>query len=241
MENGFSFTRQDAVRVFWFSAGISALLILAFVIDRAMPGTPRRLLNVDGEGNIPAWFSSVQLFLISAFLFLKAWRAEAGAGASRWFFLLGAAAFLFLSADEAAYIHETITRALVHVEWMPRFKGDHGIWIPIYLGIMALLGLLCWRQVWLMFTHHTAGAVTMAVGMGVFLAGAVGLEIVGYQLGSAVLGAFGMVLLIAAEEFLEMLGNSIMIYGSMLLVLEPVRAKAAQPIVPPADTGSAAA
>jgi hypothetical protein len=70
-----------------------------------------RLTWVDGEANIPAWFSAA-LLLLSALLLSGIARAEkrSGSGAVLWRLL--ALIFLFLSLDEIAQLHELSIRPL---------------------------------------------------------------------------------------------------------------------------------
>lgn len=221
MDVTLTFSRKDATRFFLFLVGFAAFLIAAYFVDKAL-GSPfwffERLFNIDGENSFPAWFSSIQLFLIGAFLMLKGWRADPERGPARWFYLTGAAGFVFLSADEALAIHESVTQALLKVEWLYRFEGDHGMWIPIYLALAVIALAVTWRQVWRMWSYNRGPFVVMALGAGMFLFGAVGLEIVAYEFLS---GSPLYVLEVAAEEFLEMVGASTMLLGSMGLMIEP--------------------
>jgi hypothetical protein len=233
MDVTLTFRRKDLNRFFLSLVGFSLLLIAAFFFDRLI-GSPiwffERLVNIDGENSFPAWFSSIQLFLIGGFLLLKGWRCDPARGPARWFYLLGAAGFMFLSADEALAIHESVTEALLKYEWLFRFEGDHGMWIPIYLAGMALLMALSWRQVLRLWNYERRAFLLMALGAAIFLFGAVGLEIVAYQFLQSASSLYFVE--VAAEEFLEMLGASIILYGSMNLLLEP--APAIQPQVRPA-------
>lgn len=70
--------------------------------------------DLDGEANLPSWYSSVKLLgvaLVSAALALRG-----GTGARVW--ALHATLFVALSADEAASMHETLARGLLE---LPRF------------------------------------------------------------------------------------------------------------------------
>ena len=231
MDDRLSFNRKDINRLFVFLVGFAALLIAAFFIDKAI-GSPiwllERLVNIDGENSFPSWFSSTQLFLIGFFLFLKACRSDSEQGPARWFYLLGAGGFMFLSADEALLIHESITQALLKFDSLYRFEDDHGMWIPFYLGTLALLALLSWRQVCRFWECHRRPFLLMAAGAGTFLFGAVGLEITAYELIAT--SSWVYLVEVAAEEFLEMVGASIILYGSLDLLITPAARTAAMPV-----------
>ena len=65
-----------------------------------------RLFSVDGEGNIPTWYSSVTLLFSSALLAVIAVSTKHSGG--RYFYHWGALAliFFYLSVDEGVQIHE---------------------------------------------------------------------------------------------------------------------------------------
>jgi hypothetical protein len=122
-----------------------------------------------------------------------------------------------------ASIHEKLSVLFKHVEWIPRFKGDHGLWVFIYaiIGLILLLAnLRAFVAMWNRYRHATS---IMAIGMGFFLLGGVGLEAIGYQFlrsGSTPLLYSAEV---ALEEFLEMSGASITLYGTILMLLHKSR------------------
>ena len=67
-----------------------------------------RLLNLDGEGNIPAWASTILLFVASVLLMLigAAVTQMKTRFGGHWLLLGGV--FCYLSMDEASSIHETV-------------------------------------------------------------------------------------------------------------------------------------
>jgi len=201
-------------------------LVLIFAVDTAL-GSPRlsiqQLFDLDGEGNIPAWFSSVQLFLIGLLFLLKSRQLDPDHSPSPLFLLMVSAGFIFLSADEMASIHEKLSLVFKHVVWIPRFKGDHGLWVFIYAIIGLILLLANLRTVAAMWNRYRHATSCMAIGMGFFLLGGVGLEAIGYQFlrsGSTPLLYSAEV---ALEEFLEMSGASITLYGTILMLLHKSR------------------
>lgn len=79
------------------------LVVLHFAV------TDVRLVDLDREHNLPAWFSGLQLAGI-AVAALAAFHGEGARRFSRLVWALLAAAFLYLSFDEIGVVHETVLR-----------------------------------------------------------------------------------------------------------------------------------
>jgi hypothetical protein len=180
------------------------------------------LFDLDGEATVPAWFSALQLAVIGFLFVLKA--LQPSSTTPKLLMTLGAG-FLFLSADEAASIHENLSPVLAgRGEWLPRFRFDHGVWIFVYLAGATAVLLPFRRQLTALWRQHRSEASIMATGMALALAGGVGLEIIAYQFLGATLTPRLYPIEVAAEEFLEMVGMSVVLYGSLLMLLrdEPI-------------------
>ena len=177
----------------------------------------RTMFDLDGEATLPAWFSSAQL-LLSGALFL--WTAAARpnqAPVAAWFLVAIGSGFCFLSADEVVGIHETTTVVLRRFESLPRFSGDHGMWIPIYVAGAAAFVAATAKQ-WLALARAgRAGTLWLVAGAVLFLGGAAGLEILSYGDLRAIENRRLYTLEVAAEETLELFGASAMLIGSALL------------------------
>ena len=216
------FTVRDANKLLFGLILFELCLVLIFAADTLL-GSPswiiKELIDLDEEHNIPAWFSSVQLFLIALVFLLKSCQLYPDHSPLRSFFLMVSTGFIFLSADEVASIHEKITWVFKHVEFMPRFKGDHGIWIFVYALIGLILFLAAFRTLAAMWKRYRQATLIMAIGMGMALIGGVVMEVISYQFlrsGSTPLLYKAEV---AIEEFLEMSGVSVTLYGAILLLL----------------------
>jgi hypothetical protein len=168
-----------------------------------------RLAWVDGEGNIPAWYSA-SLFLLCSFLLAAiafAQRQHHGGQVVRWLVL--SLIFLFLSLDETAQLHELSIQPLrdifgatgfLHYAWII----PAGICVALFvLGYLSFLAKLPPRTRWLFLM---AGAL--------FVGGALGVEAVSGKHAS-LHGEQNLTyhLIITIEELLEMAGLVVFIYA----------------------------
>jgi len=227
MTNHFTLDRRTVDRFFRVLTWVPFVLVAAYLADMAI-GSPvwllKRLVDLDGENSFPAWFSAMLLFLVGLSLLLKALQTPSGQGPSRWFFLLGCAGFLFLSADEALFIHESIAESPVLKEYPQlrdrlRFKHGYGAWIPMYGAVLAVLTAIAAPQFLRFWKSHRSAFIAFALGAATFLLGAVALEIVGYQFKELFLAVPAIhTAEIIAEEVLEMLGSIIMLRGGVILI-----------------------
>lgn len=210
-----TFRKQEARRllVYLIAADVlfAALYLLVHILMPEVRWGPfYGLLDLDSEVSIPTWFSSLQLFVIGAALF-----AIARFGAKhKWFLQLGAVVLVGASIDEAAGVHEKITETVnnlgIEVLQAVMIEG-HGAWIVPYLAIGLVLLLVCARPTLDIMRSHRGPALLVIGGASIFVLGAVGLEILSYFLRD---GADLMYSLeVAAEEFLEMIGATLVLYG----------------------------
>jgi hypothetical protein len=220
------FTVRDANKLLFGLIFFELCLVLIYAADTLL-GSPswsiQQLFDLDGESNIPAWFSSVQLFLIGLIFLLRSRQTNPDHSPSPLFFLMVSTGFIFLSVDEVVSIHEKISVIFKHVELMPRFKGDHGVWVFIYALIGLILFVATFRSLAAMWNRYRHATFIMAIGMGIVVLGGVILEVISYQFlrgGSTPLLYSAEV---AIEEFLEMSGASVTLYGAILLLLHESR------------------
>ena len=64
------------------------------------------LVDLDGESNLPTWYSSIQLFIVATFLAVFAFAKFDKKNILSWTLLIWPIVFLGLSIDETAQIHE---------------------------------------------------------------------------------------------------------------------------------------
>lgn len=178
------------------------------------------LLDLDAEQTIGSWFSSCQLLLISVFLLVNNFREPSPNPTSCKFLTLIGLGFMFLSLDESASIHESTSALLQHVTWMPRFKDEQGLWIPVYAVIGLSLIWLTRKSLFEIWLRHKKECTIFTYGFLTLLFGAVVLEIISYQYLRAPNLYNWYLIEVALEEGLEMLGASIMLYAVLLFTLK---------------------
>lgn len=173
-------------------------------------------LNVDKEGNLPTWFSSV-ILLGSAYVVWGIYRTvrESG-GRYRWHWGALAVVFTFLSMDEVAEVHEMASRAgLVNAG-----TASYLSWI-----VVASPFVLAFVVSYFRFLLHLPARIRTLVACGgvLYIGGAVVLEIMGALLGrdlTTILPAgkpyFRYLLFASAEEALEMIGAILFLYAMTL-------------------------
>jgi hypothetical protein len=197
-------------------------LVLLYLGERLV-GSPfwilHRLLDLDGEQSLGAWFSTLQLFAVGAVVLAKARDPGSLARLGPAFLYLVGLAFVFLSADEALSIHESITEGLKRVAWLPRFEGGHGIWMPLYLATVVAFAVASRRRVQLLWREFRGAALFLFGGFALFLGGAAGVELIGYQFVWAQ-GSLALAVEVAVEEALEMAGISVVLVGALRLAAE---------------------
>lgn len=221
---------------------VDAALVLAYVLPWALTGRILYVFSLDVEGNIPVWWSSVQLMLAGLVLALVAartYRLEAGSVALALF----AGLLMLMSLDETAALHERIG------DLSDRVFGDRqdtpfhhsGLWFAVVgLPFMAVAGVLLLRL------GRLFGSVPMArphmlAGLAVLLLGALGAEmlanfvVTAEEMNGEVPGAYLGV--VALEEGLEMAGGSILLWASLHFAARHWSTQAIRFLMHPATAG----
>lgn len=174
------------------------------------------IFDLDGEGNLPTWFSSAQLLTIA----LTLWAANRFRGdkpmPSRLFLNLLAAGFLLLSIDETAQIHEAITGLIGtrYADWLPLLLSTHKE-IDM-LALVGICGVIKYfypdaRAAW---KGSRRECLMVMMGMGVTLLGGSVLEAIGYRWLQK--GSLAYKIEVTGEEYMEMLGETLILYASLI-------------------------
>jgi hypothetical protein len=168
----------------------------------------RPLFNLNGEANLPTWFSSA-LLLLAAGLLALIWRTTPPAtrGDRRTWAVL-AAVFLFLAADETAEIHEMLNPL------RDLFRADgllYWAWVGPY-GIAGLVLLVACLRFLRRLPRRTTALITGAGAL--YVGGALVLEILGgYAMERFGRGSLPVVATYTVEELCEMLGLVLFVYA----------------------------
>lgn len=211
--NGFVFPATRVLLI--LMAIICALMVmslLTFYLAQKGDGFLRnivvRLFNVDKEANIPTWYSSIALFSVAA---LTAYIVALQPADSRflWHWKMLAAAFVYLSIDEFAQLHE-----MANAPIRDAFGTDGFLYYPWV--VVAALCLLVFVAVYARFLWHLPRRTRwlFIVAGAIFVGGALGIE----SLSSYYETEYGATslayeLTMTLEEFGEMSGVAIFIYA----------------------------
>lgn len=210
-------SRRSVVRALCAAiAVLVALHLLSIVVERAighddLPGTEVlvRLASMDGELNAPTWFSSSLLLACAALAALvgAAHRAR-GDGDWHWWALAGVLAFL--SLDEAALIHEELSKPLTRSLDLDAERWDHWAWVGPYVIAAALFALTFVRFL------RSLPAVTarlLVLAGSLYVAGAGGMELVGRAFWDADDVDAAYLLVVGIEETLELIGMTVLVHA----------------------------
>lgn len=184
-----------------------------------------RLLNLDREMSVPAWFSSMLLAATAGLMLLAGWAQGIRKEPGRAGWLALAVFFLVLSIDETAAIHEVmVNRAQAAMGAYATGLLFYAWYVPVLgLGLVLLLALAPFLR---KLPRRTARL--LAVGILLYLLGAVGFEsLMGLSVEPTGTDepplqnpAAWFVLLVVLEESFEMLGL-VFLVGVMLDYLAP--------------------
>lgn len=170
------------------------------------------LFNLNAEANVPTFFASLLLFLSSALLFVTAavYKKVDQWFVKYWIFL--GLIFAFLTLDEFASIHERLD---VPMRTMLGTEGFlHFAWVIPYAVLVLVIGL---SFVKFLMRLEKPIAIGFIISGGLFVSGALGMEMLGgkeaFDSGQATLT---FILLATVEEVLEMSGVLLFIHFILL-------------------------
>ncbi len=165
--------------------------------------------NVNREGNIPTWYSTLLLLICAVLLWVIAHvkRQTNGSDSRRWQVL--GWIFLYLSLDEAAVIHEKLTTPLQESLQLTGFL--HFGWVLVGAAVVLLIGVA--YVPFVMRLHGRTRRLFILAGL-LYVGGALFVEAVSANLwylneGTSLLfSAIGTL-----EELCEMLGLVVLVYA----------------------------
>lgn len=191
-------------------AAVAALVLLSFA-TRDFPTLYSRF-DLDSEATIPAWYSSALLFCVSlcaAALYLIR-RESVPRPIIRLFWLVFAVAYLYMSIDETARIHEALEERL-------RVK-----WIYLYAPFATIFLIYCASYLTRIETNPKVRRWILG-GVLVYGLGALGAEALLYFFYSPSVEPLEVVI----EESLEMIGTSMVLVGCLHGIAATLRPDAA--------------
>ena len=198
---------------------LEIILFLLYLSGIIFTGKAYSAFDMDRQMTIPSLLQSFQLFLIGFIaLSLFITGRHSSQPPSRPFLLTVALLFIYGSIDEIFKIH----LQLQHLLSTPHQRD----WMPLYLAIGITTPLVFHRDFIALWHFHRKAIVFVALGMGIFILGGFGSEVFKHELVQAILSAmlrqddfisiFIEKFRVAVEEFSEMLGESITLYGLCL-------------------------
>ena len=178
-----------------------------------------RFIDLDGEVNLPTWYSSIQWFCVAALLWVFATRNVSRSKLTSWLLLLLPAVFLMFSLDEVARLHEgfggVLDRSALDVPRTSTALAKTGTWF-ILLGIPFAVAFALLIAAVRPYLRHSRGAFLKLVwGATMFLTAAIGVE----ALSNLVVPDSPLATLqILVEESLELIGSTTVLWGCYELV-----------------------
>ncbi len=205
-------------------------LSAGFIFIRMRPEFYLKAFDIDNEQNFSAAFSAIQFLWIAGsitcFLAIPrmivdplrvlAWTAATG--------------FVFLGFDEYTQVHERLSNLLVPYGFVPRFNEGVGAWISVYATAAVNLLMLFRRPVLLAGRLYPKPSLHFLAGLALVFLGSVGCEIIAFELLPLNRADPLYPFAVAAEEFLEMSGASLMLFaiatfGAAQMPQKPVRSQ----------------
>ena len=191
--------------MYWLADSLSGAIHSRFGVNLSWPMSDR--FNLDGEANIPTWYSTILLYSVALCAFvvylshLKSPRANRG---GRLFWIGFALFYCFLSADEAARLHEVV-------------DGYRGVnWVCFYAPLVATFFLMCVWYLAVMGKGDKLARKWMLGGLILYAGGGMFCELISFWLHP--LPPVWQRLEVTVEEGLE-LGGTIMVLMGCLLEL----------------------
>jgi hypothetical protein len=202
--------------ILWALLTINALLVTGYLVTRYAPTSSRaiqRWFDLGAEASIPPWYNGSLLLVAGLLALLRGAHLRAANRRSHWkAYLIAAAGLVFLSADEVAQIHETVSgtmhrRAAADEGVMSHVEAWDIVTFVLYAGAALGLFALLRRDVLAALREPRGRAPLLAGGL-TFVAGAVLIDQLNLGLPERVR--------VALEDGMELTGATLMLYGLLL-------------------------
>ena len=210
--------RQGTIALIGVELGLaSAYLLLIW-----RHGTTVPLLDFNGLRSLPSMMQAAHLFAIAAVcLVLLAQRHRLSRPCSWYLPLALAGLCIFGGIDELTKLHLAL---------------DQINWKLLYLGLLAAIPILSWRDLIWLWQAHRATLLWIAAGMAIFLLGGFGAEMIKGAIATNVAARSSpqTVLLaehlrITIEEFAELLGETLILYAFLAFMVKALTERRDRP------------
>ena len=177
---------------------------------------PTILADMDGESSFCCWFSVVQLALVAFLSTVIAYYNSSRKKKLSWILWGLPVVFFLLSMDENVQIHEWLgQKSDMFLEGGSRLNtpfARSGIWF-LLLGIPFIVFITAYICLLKKFFKKAYNYRSLIIGFTIFLVGSLGFE--GLSNFYPDTQAAGSILLVSIEEFLEMLGVTVILNGML--------------------------
>ncbi len=178
-----------------------------------------KVIDLDGEANLPTWYSSMQWFCVAYVLWVFAVRHIVRSQVRSWFLIIVPMVFLLFSVDEVATLHEHI--GVLTDVLLPNGTRDDTPFIRtgfyfLFLGIpfiILFIGLIAAVRPYL--ARYPTGFLKIAAGFALFMFAAGGLDLLS---NFVEIGTLASAVQILTEEVTEMIAATIVLWGSYDLI-----------------------
>ena len=181
-----------------------------------------QLFDLDVEFNIPSLYSSTVIFLNALVLFSisKITKSEGKPGGHYWKSM--GFVFVYLSLDELASIHEHLDDLVAHFSKQNLIHEGGPLWILPFAVLLAIFGLYFFRF-YLRLPKETK--LQFFVAGAIFVAGAVGVEILGNPSPDHPMAGFIRGLYSTLEETMEMVGMACFLRSLLSYIVHHTQAE----------------
>src|SRR4029079_10563325 len=215
-----SFTAIFPNRVIWIALICELTLVSIYWIDIATAGhfqMLHSLFDLDSEGNIPAWFSSSQLFCVAITFWSCAFGKRRALKPSKLFFALAGFGALYASSDETAQIHERVTAFMGqrYVDWLPSYAAHNFLFVMIAVALLLTACQFLADDLILLWKNYRTASMLAILGIAIALTGGIGVETLGYKIFHGHTESIWYKVEVSVEEFMEMLGATVVLVSAL--------------------------
>lgn len=220
-------SRQQVVALGGFLLAVEfclAAVYFSLVYAHVPWWTIRTWFNMTGEGNIPTWFSSTQLFFVFLVVAYCALREQVNAQRALWRngWWPVAMLFLYLSIDETGQIHDRLSNWVNRRVTLPSFEPSGYYWLLFLLPFMLFAVVYLVAFLWQRVRSRPRLLLLGMAGLACWILVPVGEWFEGFHK----LPWWGELLEYTAEETLEMIGATcfLLVFLRYAMTL-PIRAR----------------